>query len=102
MATNYDMTTYQTFIGSLRATGYDGHIILGVSENPPEELVSYCALQNVTMKPQEVGKYDEYKVSHKRFFTYTDWIRDCPECTDGIMLTDFRDEARTTISNNGI
>lgn len=91
MATNYDMETYQTFIGSLRATGYDGHIILGVSENPSEELASYCALQNVTMQPQEHGKYDEYKVSHKRFFTYTDWIRDCNTCTDGIMLTDFRD-----------
>jgi len=37
-------------------------------------------------------EYPEYKLTWARFFYYRDWLRDdCGGCTDGIMLTDFRD-----------
>lgn len=50
MATNMGLTEYQTFVGSLRATGYDGHIILGIDEHPDEVVIQYLSSQNVTMK----------------------------------------------------
>lgn len=38
------------FVGSLRATGYSGHIILGVSKDLQEEVVKYFKEQNVSIK----------------------------------------------------
>jgi hypothetical protein len=98
MATNMGMDLFQIFVGSLRATGYSGHIILGITGDGGwgggEDVVDYLTSQNVTMKPYVVGSpgsYSEYKTSHARFFHYRDWIENCTSCTDGIMLTDFRD-----------
>jgi hypothetical protein len=94
MATNMYQGEYQIFVGSLRATGYSGHIILGISDYAGEDVVNYLSSQNVTIKPivgGDPGSYSEYKVSHARFFLYRDWIENCTSCTDGIMLTDFRD-----------
>jgi hypothetical protein len=36
-------------------------------------------------------EYPDYKMTHARFVLYRDWIAECPDCTDGIMLTDARD-----------
>lgn len=98
MATIMGMDAFQTFLGSLRATGYSGHIILGITGDGGwgggEDVVDYLTSQNVTIKPYVVGSpgsYSEYKISHARFFLYRDWIENCTSCTDGIMLTDFRD-----------
>jgi len=33
MGGGYDLKTYRRFVGSLRSTGYDGHILLGVSSS---------------------------------------------------------------------
>jgi hypothetical protein len=90
MATNMGMIEFYTFVGSLRATGFSGNIILGISDWAGDDVVNYLKSQNVTMKFQG-EKYSEYKVSHARFFLYRDWIENCTACTDGIMLTDFRD-----------
>ena len=35
------------FVGSLRATGYDGHIILGVSKDLSPEILEYFKEMNV-------------------------------------------------------
>ena len=90
MATNMGMVEYYNFVGSLRATGYSGHIILGINDGAGDDELNYLRSQNVTIKTQG-DKYREYKVSHARFFLYRDWIENCTSCTDGIMLTDFRD-----------
>jgi hypothetical protein len=90
MATNMGMIEFYNFVGSLRATGFSGHIVLGISDGAGDDVVAYMKSQNVTVKYQG-EKYGEYKVSHARFFLYRDWIEDCTGCTDGIMLTDFRD-----------
>lgn len=90
MATNMGMLEYYNFVGSLRATGYSGHIILGINDGAGDNELNYLRSQNVTIKTQG-EKYRDYKVSHARFFLYRDWIENCTSCTDGIMLTDFRD-----------
>jgi hypothetical protein len=42
-----------------------------------------------------VGKcalgYPDYKIQWGRFAFAGDWLRECQECTDGVMLTDVRD-----------
>ena len=115
-----NLDTYKQFVGSLRATGYSGHIILGISNNAPSDVLSYLAEQNVTthvIEPAEkctyngtIGNrgvpidmhsgphpfrcpkaYPDYKITWARFPLYKDWLEDCPSCTDGIMLTDARD-----------
>mmetsp|Transcript_35002 Transcript_35002/g.64811 ORF Transcript_35002/g.64811 Transcript_35002/m.64811 type:complete len:335 (+) Transcript_35002:167-1171(+) len=58
MASGYGLNVYQQFVGSLRATGYSGHIILGVSTNIINEnnndVSRYLKSQNVTMKGIEM------------------------------------------------
>ncbi len=36
-------------MGSLRATGYPGHIILGISEDAPSDVVDYLTSQGATV-----------------------------------------------------
>lgn len=119
VASGYGLNTYQEFVGSLRATGYLGHIILGVAKNLPADAISYLNEQNVTMKVVEqaekctyngtIGEkgvpidmqrsgewkcpmdYPDYKITWARFLYYRDWLNGCPSCTDGVILTDVRD-----------
>jgi hypothetical protein len=48
MATGLHMVDVIIFVGSLRKTGYRGHIILGVDEDVDEEVLNYFKLRNVT------------------------------------------------------
>ena len=119
LASGYPRYVYEGFVGSLRATGFSGHIILAIAIDAPEDVVSYLEKQNVTMKHVEraakctyngtVGEkgvpidmdkshewkcpkdYPDYKITWARFLYYRDWLNDCPSCTDGVMLTDVRD-----------
>ncbi|KAL3763446.1 hypothetical protein ACHAW5_010236 [Stephanodiscus triporus] len=116
MATNLNLNDYQIFVGSLRATGYDGHIILGIRPDTSSDIIEYLEMQNVTMyrfykadkctydgylnnegKPLDMTnwqcpkEYPDYKITHARFVLYKDWLVGCEGCTDGIMLTDARD-----------
>ena len=122
MATNMDLHQYQTFVGSLRATGYSGHIILGISPDASSEIIDYLETNKVTIRKyvkadrctydgyiNNEGKaldmnhppshhpwqcpveYPDYKMTHGRFVLYRDWLIECTECSDGIMLTDARD-----------
>jgi len=58
LASGYNFNIYEQFVGSLRATGYSGHIILGVKTNLPNETVQYFKEQNV--RRIEIGKYTYY------------------------------------------
>ena len=119
LASGYSRYVYEGFVGSLRATGFSGHIILAIAKDAPPDVISYLTEQNVTMKhvekaekctydgaigdkgtPIDMNKshewkcpkdYPDYKITWARFLYYRDWLNDCPSCTDGIMLTDVRD-----------
>jgi hypothetical protein len=110
---------YMRFVGSLHATGYSGHILLGISKLATTEILVYLKQNSVTThfiesaeqcthhgvigsdgKPLDTNNshewhcpknYPDYKISWARLFMYKDWLNDCPLCTDGIMLTDARD-----------
>jgi hypothetical protein len=49
MATNYPLRTYQQFVGSLRQSGYTGHIMIGLQPSPSPEIVYYLTQRNVTI-----------------------------------------------------
>jgi hypothetical protein len=48
MATGLGLNVLTIFVGSLRKTGYRGHIIIGVDEDVDEEVLHYFKLRNVT------------------------------------------------------
>jgi hypothetical protein len=90
------------FVGSLRATGYPGHIILGISPDAPDNVRKYLNKTGVQVKQVSFTKctypvglcalgYPDYKIQWGRFAFAGDWLRECKECTDGVMLTDVRD-----------
>ena len=116
LATGYNLDVYKRFVGSLRATGYPGHIILGIAKNAPDDVLDYLAQQNVTAKVVEMADkctyngtignegtpinmkgwhcakaYPDYKITWGRFPLYKDWLHECPTCTDGVIVTDVRD-----------
>lgn len=113
LASGYNLDVYKRFVGSLRATGFNGHIILGISSDPPQDVTDYLQQQNVTTKPVDIGRctyynatmengkpllnqkcatsYPQYKIQWGRFPMAKDWLLDCEECTNGVMLTDTRD-----------
>lgn len=60
MATGYGMEVYQRFIGSLRKSGYKGHIILAVDVNDlTPEVLDYFHYRNVTYKTVEMLNHTE-------------------------------------------
>ena len=113
----YGMDMYKRFVGSLRATGYPGHIILGIAPNAPQNVRKYLARHRVVTKEVSIGRctyynstcphctvegkrftrpkcaadYPDYKIQWGRFPLTADWLRECNGCTDGVMLTDTRD-----------
>ena len=50
MATNYGTPAFKRFVGSLRNTGYKGHIILAVSPHPEPGVEDYLNSKHVIMK----------------------------------------------------
>ena len=114
MATNYRLSTYTDFVGSLRKTGYEGHIILGVSPKKdsedgkwrriPDDVKAYLLSQNVTMKhiqyvpcEHKLGSegcahpYPDIKSRWSRFPLARDWLEECATCTGPVLITDVRD-----------
>ena len=116
LASGYGLNVYQDFVGSLRATGYTGHIILGIAKNAPSDVLNYLKEQNVTIEFVEIAEkctyngtigqegkpidmkdwscpsaYPDYKITWARFPLYKDWLEECLACTDGVILTDVRD-----------
>lgn len=50
IAIGYRLPVHKIFVGSLRATGYKGHIVLGVSEDTGQDVLDYLHAQGVTVK----------------------------------------------------
>jgi len=105
MATGYGLSVYQRFVGSLRKSGFQGHIILGVSPDVSQEVLKYFAYRNVTPKIPETAPctfkaqnkemcavpYLDIKTRWSRYPLQADWLRECPTCTGPILTVDVRD-----------
>jgi hypothetical protein len=104
LASGYPMDVFELFVGSLRATGFSGAIILGIASDAPQDVRDYLAETNVTVKEVTLGPctyhdkpskclvgFPDYKLSWVRFPLSKQWLLECKECTDGIMMTDVRD-----------
>lgn len=94
-------------IDSLRHTGYDGHVILGVKEDLPVEHMRYLKSKNVTVYTVDFGKcqaptskyltnkgkppecYSSLPTLPMEWGQYElarQWIRACSECTGRVLL----------------
>ncbi|KAG7351471.1 hypothetical protein IV203_010831 [Nitzschia inconspicua] len=116
MATGYRLDEYKLFVGSLRKSGYQGHIILAVSQDLEPETEKYFKSRNVDFRkvqyvncthpilsPEEtmnehdkelvtcVHPYPSLKHRWARFPLLRDYLRDCVTCTGPVLITDMRD-----------
>ena len=114
MATNYDLWTYKRFVGSLRYSGYKGHIIVALEPDPSPKIVNYLLDKNVTVKilswinctymtmdddkESDIFKnttcaspYPDIKIRWSRFPLMRDWLNECTTCTGPILIADARD-----------
>ena len=105
IATGYGLDTYQSFVGSLRKSGYKGNIILGVSPDIKPNVEEYLLAKNVTMKkiyktecaPTVTASegcaapYPNVKIRWARFPLARDWLVECSTCSGPVLITDVRD-----------
>ena len=112
MATGYPIQIYKRFVGSLRKSGYTGHIILGISPDAPTSVRQYLESRGVTMKEVSFGtcsypmimkkggqkgeslcaaQYPDIKLRWSRYALARDWLEECSSCTGPVLLTDVRD-----------
>lgn len=119
MATGYSLLDYQRFVGSLRKTGYKGHIILAVSPDLPSDTEEYLLSKQVTIKKVSYVKcshpvlteeeqktekdphskelvtclhpYPSLKHRWARFPLLRDYLQECAACTGPVLITDMRD-----------
>ena len=111
LASGYKVDTYRRFVGSLRKTGYKGHIILGVAPDIDKDSMDYLDSRNVqyhklkwvncTYGANEkesifqhthcADPYPDVKIRWSRFPLARDWIKACKTCTGPILLMDARD-----------
>jgi hypothetical protein len=114
IATNYELWTYKRFVGSLRYSGYKGHIIVALEPDPNPKIVNYLLDKNVTVKilswtnctymimdddnQTDIFKnttcaypYPDIKIRWSRFPLMRDWLMDCTTCTGPVLIADARD-----------
>lgn len=97
--TGYDLYIYKQFVGSLRRTGFQGNIIIGLEYHQNAEILSYFDSQRVTVKKLRTAKclYDSKKICleentdlnpiYAYYSVAKKWLRECTECTGSVMLT---------------
>lgn len=106
------MNVFTTLVGSLRYSGFDGHIILGVHPNISQDEQSYLAKMDVTFYAVHVvpcaaaisgdsgdnavrsncAKGTEYLTLEKgRFEMSRQWLHACKQCTGWALAMDTRD-----------
>jgi hypothetical protein len=114
VASGYSLPVYQRFVGSLRRTGYKGHIILGVSPDVDPAVLAYFRYRQVTPKilswvnctyenahedeKTDIFKrttcshpYPDIKIRWSRFPLARDWLEECTSCTGPVLVMDVRD-----------
>lgn len=119
-ATGYSVRVYRSFVGSLRKSGFRGHIILAVAPDIEAEAVEYLLSRRVTISKVEfipcthgmfsnddkeqaehdehekemrscVAPYDKLKSRWGRFPFLRDRLKECETCTGPVLITDVRD-----------
>jgi hypothetical protein len=112
----------QRFVGSLRKTGYAGHILLGVAPRPSKRLVDYLRGRNVTIHevrwvdctynsdnatnkanmlerpPRCAHPYADVKRRWARYPMARDWLLACPTCTGPVLFVS--DTSNTLFQRN--
>lgn len=106
LAVGYDLNVLRLFVGSLRNTGYCGHILLGVAPDVSNSILEYLHRQQVTVHrlkwtPCEyrynlesivcAQPYSNLKIRWGRFPLARDWLHQCRDCTGPVLVTDVRD-----------
>jgi hypothetical protein len=113
MASGYNLGIYKRFVGSLRKSGFKGHIILGVAPDVASNVLDYFEYRGVTPKilkwvnctyasdgqeKLDIFKrttcsdpYPDIKIRWSRFPLQRDWLRDCETCTGPVLIMDVRD-----------
>jgi hypothetical protein len=113
LATNYRLDVYRRFVGSLRLSGFKGHIILGLHPNVSENILAYLHARNVTTKilrwvdctyekdsseKEDIFKkttcadpYPDIKIRWSRYPLARDWLEECETCTGPVLIMDARD-----------
>ena len=110
-----DLYPFRTYAGSLRATGYDGHLLLGVSADVPRALIEYlrekratvyglrevpCSLSWAGSVKERGGALrqrrtceglDWLPIEWGRFALAAVWLRTCVRCTSWAIITDGTD-----------
>lgn len=102
---------FRTLVGSLRTSGFDGHILLGVHPSISEDDQAYLAKMDVTFYAIEMVPCDEsisdggkdgvrntcsrgieYLTLEKaRFEMLRQWLHACKSCTGWVLAMDTRD-----------
>jgi len=117
MGTGYSLEVYERWIGSLRKSGFRGHILMLVgADDLLPEVQRYFQYRNVTWRTVELldpsqcanqarGKglisdisneacvkaYPELKARWARYPLLRDFLRDCDACTGPVLYIDVRD-----------
>jgi hypothetical protein len=121
MALGLSEDDLKRFVESLRATGYKGHIILGLKSNVDKNILNYMKRNRVTPKKlifsnctfepfytnetfmaekdmrNKIGltvcikKYPNIKQRWAKYALGRDWLQECKTCTGPVMITDVRD-----------
>jgi len=108
-----NIRAFRRLVGSLRSTGYDGHIILGVSDKIPLSEENYLIKMDVTMYTVAMVQCDEsisvggevkgnirgkcsrglerLKLEWGRFEMCRQWLKACAACTGWSLVMDTRD-----------
>ena len=108
-ASAIDLMTYQRFVGSLRQTGYSGHLIIGIDSSNAivsEEIMTYLQSKNVTVKQLlpvectfEFAKknqkcyhpYSHIKREWSNFPLARDWLASCDTCIGSVVIAPIKD-----------
>ena len=117
IAVGYKIDVYERFVGTLRKTGFDGNIILGVDDNAmTDDVRRYLQHRNVNTKSLKWipctyrhnetdtvdihGKscagyaenlYPDVNLGWSRHKIYYDWLQECKTCTGPVLTSDVRD-----------
>ena len=90
-----DPELFYIFVGTLRASGYAGDVVLVVGEHVPSVARKFCEAHNVTLQPRAMLKMANSSTSHglmhpqfQRFAIYPNL---CQPRYDACLATDFRD-----------